>query len=137
MNNFFSFVGNLTRDVELRYTANKTAVANFSIAVEEPTKDKENKITHFFDLEAWDWTAEKVATLQKGNRITVSGSVKVDSWEDKETGKKRSKVVFKAREIGLVPYVENGKDSKRSSTTKATKKETVPPSDDDDADVPF
>lgn len=135
MNNFFSLVGNLTRDVELRYTASGKAVTNFSIAVEEPTKDKENKITHFFDCEAWDWVAEKAANLEKGSRLTISGSVKVDSWDDKESGKKRSKVVFKVRELGVVPYVE--RDEQKPTKTKATKRETVPADNDDDGDVPF
>lgn len=93
-------VGNLSRDPELRYGASGVAVCRFAVAVQET---KLNRDTHkfeetgasFFDCTAFQQQAENIAaSLQKGNRVIVTGSLKQDQWEDKDTGAKRSKVVI-------------------------------------------
>lgn len=88
--------GNLTRDPELKYTPKGTAVCKCAVAVNEVWKneagDKHERV-HFFDIEAWGRTAETIAQyFTKGKPILVQGKLKQDTWDDKETGQKRSKV---------------------------------------------
>lgn len=88
--------GNLTRDPELKYTPKGTAVCSLSIAVNEVWNDdqgqKREKV-HFFDITAWGKRAETVNQyFHKGKPILVTGKLQQESWDDKETGQKRSKV---------------------------------------------
>lgn len=91
------FLGNLTRDPELKSTPSGTAVAAIGIAVNEVyTKDgQRHESTHYFDLEAWGRTAEIAGEyLKKGNSAHFQCRAKLETWEDKQTGQKRSKVKF-------------------------------------------
>lgn len=115
------FVGNLTRDPEVKVLQSGNSVANFSLAVEE--RFKEEKVTYFYDFEAWSWTAEKVGSLTKGQRVIVVCSPKVDTWET-DDGSKRSKVVFKVFEIGVVPYVSKEEGGEKSESEAPSKKST-------------
>lgn len=87
-------MGNLTRDIELRTTTSGQSVANFTIAVSRVWKDKSGERqedTAFIDCEAWGSFGEMLSKyFSKGNPILVSGRLRQDSWEDKDTGKKRS-----------------------------------------------
>ena len=87
-------MGNLTRDIELRTTTAGQSVANFTIAVNRVWKDKSGERqddTAFIDCEAWGSFGEMLSKyFSKGNPILVSGRLRQDSWEDKDTGKKRS-----------------------------------------------
>lgn len=84
-------MGNLTRDVELKRLATGTTVGSFGLAVNRRTKDRE-EVT-FVDCEAWDKTAENMAKyLQKGRAVLVEGRLKLDSWEDRASGQKRTKL---------------------------------------------
>lgn len=93
-------VGNLTRDVELKYVGDGKAVANFGLAVNEKYKDKEE--TTFVDLTAWGRTAEIISEYtSKGSQLMIEGRLKLDQWE--QDGVKRSKlkvVVDKAILLG-------------------------------------
>jgi len=88
--------GNLTRDPELRYLPNGTAVCGFGLAVNRKWKDQngeQKEEVSFFDVEAWSGRAETVAQwFKKGKPILVQGRLKQEQWEDKETGNPRSKV---------------------------------------------
>jgi single-strand DNA-binding protein len=89
-------MGNLTRDVELRYTPNgNQAVANFGIACNRKFKTQsgeEREEVTFVDCEAWGRTGEIMKEyLSKGRPVFVEGRLKLDQWEDKE-GKKQSKL---------------------------------------------
>lgn len=134
------FVGNLTRDPEVKVLQSGNSVANFSLAVEE--RFKEEKVTYFYDFEAWSWTAEKVGSLTKGQRVVVVCSPKVDTWET-DDGSKRSKVVFKVFEVGVVPYVSKEEGAEKSeseapskSTSRGNRRQTVPATTNTD-DIPF
>ena len=88
-------MGNLTRDVELKYTPSNQAVAEVGLAVNYRyrTKEGENReeVT-FVDCEAWGRTAENISKyLSKGKPIFIEGRLKLDQWQDKE-GNKRSKL---------------------------------------------
>lgn len=95
--NIVILMGNLTRDPELKHTNANNAIANFSVAVNEKWTDKSGEKKErvaFIDCEAWGKTAENVARFfTKGKPIIVEGRLKQDSWDDKETGKKRTKLL--------------------------------------------
>lgn len=88
--------GNLTRDVELRATPSGTQVAQIGLAINRVWKDqageKKEEVT-FVDCEAWGKTAEVMAQyLGKGKPVFIEGRMKLEQWEDKESGQKRSKM---------------------------------------------
>ena len=90
-------MGNLTRDPEIKYTPKGTAIANFGIAVNRTFTtaeggEKREEVT-FIDLEAFGRTAEIIGEyFKKGRPIFIEGRLKLDSWDDKQTGKKMSKL---------------------------------------------
>ena len=89
-------IGNLTRDPEMRVTPKGTAIAAFGIAINRQTKDDagntRDEVT-FVDVEAWGKQAELVAKyLTKGAPAMIEGRLKLDEWQDKTTGAKRSKL---------------------------------------------
>lgn len=105
MNKCF-FIGNLTRDPEVTYTAGGTAICKFSIAVNEKFKKEDEVVekVHFLDIEAWGKQAEAIGQyFEKGKPIRVECKVKHDTWEDKETGNKRSKLLFTLIEFAFLP----------------------------------
>ncbi len=88
-------MGNLTRDVELKYTPSNQPVATFGIAMNRryKTKDGENREeTTFVDCEAWARTAEVMSEyLSKGRPVFIEGRLKLDQWQDKD-GNNRSRL---------------------------------------------
>jgi len=89
-------MGNLTRDPEVRYTPKGTAIANLGLAVNRrwtsESGEQKEEVT-FLDVEVWGRQAETVGQyLSKGKPIFVEGRLKLDSWEDKESGQKKSKL---------------------------------------------
>jgi len=86
-------VGNLTRDVELRYIPSGTAVTDIGLAVNEKYKKNDQWVeeTSFFDVTIWGRTAEIAAEyLSKGSNVLIEGRLRQDRWE--QDGQKRSKV---------------------------------------------
>jgi single-strand DNA-binding protein len=90
-------VGNLTRDPELRYTSKGTAVARIGLAVNRSWRDESGQLREeatFVDIEAFARSAETIGQyLKKGNPLLVEGRLRTDSWEDKQTNQKRSRLV--------------------------------------------
>jgi single-strand DNA-binding protein len=89
-------VGNLTRDPELRYTPKGTAVAKLGLAVNRvwtnDAGEKKEEVT-FVDVDVFGRTAENVGQyMRKGRPILIEGRLKLDQWDDKQTGQKRSKL---------------------------------------------
>jgi single-strand DNA-binding protein len=89
-------VGNLTRDPELRYTPKGTAVAKIGLAVNRvwttETGEKKEEVT-FVDVDMFGRTAENVAQyMRKGSSLLVEGRLRLDQWDDKQTGQKRSRL---------------------------------------------
>ena len=99
-------VGNLTNDVELRFTPSGSAVANFTIASTPRTFDRQSNEwkdgeTLFLRASVWREAAENVAeSLTKGMRVIVSGRLKSRSYEDKKSGEKRTVIELEVDEIG-------------------------------------
>src|SRR5580704_11451521 len=89
-------VGNLTRDPELRYTPKGTAIAKIGLAVNRvwtnDAGEKKEEVT-FVDVDVFGRTAENVGQyMRKGRPILIEGRLKLDQWDDKQTGQKKSKL---------------------------------------------
>src|SRR5882762_10819578 len=88
--------GNLTRDPELRYTPKGSAIADLSVAVNRTWKTETGETKEeatFVEVAAYGRTAEVIAQyLKKGRPILIEGRLKLDQWDDKQTGQKRSKL---------------------------------------------
>ena len=96
-------MGRLTFDPELRYTPSGSAVADLRMATSRvwTSKDGDRKEeTLYIDVTVWDRQAETCCQyLKKGSGIHVEGSLKMDSWDDKTTGEKRSKIRVNAERV--------------------------------------
>ena len=99
-------MGNVTRDIELRYTPKGTAVADIGLAVNRVRSgDSGEKIeeTTFVDVTLWGRTAEIAHQYSgKGRPLFVEGRLHMDSWDDKTTGQKRTKLKVVAENIQLM-----------------------------------
>ena len=135
-----TIVGNLTADPQLKVTTGGKAQLTFSLAVNDHyTNQDGDKVekTAYFNVVAWGYTAENAANiLEKGMGVIVVGTLDQRSWDDKETGQKRSTVEIKAMEIGArvgsLESVTRRKSNQGDSSSKpAPKRVTVP------ADEPF
>lgn len=94
--NSVCLIGNLTRDIELKYTPGGTAVANVSVAVNKTyTKDGEKvQEVSYFDVTVWAKSAENCEKyLSKGSKVAVTGELKQERWDDDGTTKSRVKIV--------------------------------------------
>lgn len=109
-------MGRLTFDPELRRTPGGTAVTELRLATSRSWtgKDGERKEeTLFIDVTVWDRQAENCCQyLRKGSGIHVEGSLKMDTWDDKTTGEKRSKVKVQAERV---QFLDRREDSGSSS----------------------
>lgn len=99
-------MGRLTRDPEQRTTSTGKTIASFSIAVDRGGQDD---AADFFDITAWEKLGELVMQyLAKGRRVLVQGRLRQDSWDDKETGKKRSRVEVTATDVTFLDGPNGG-----------------------------
>ena len=90
-------MGRLTRDPEVRTTTTGKTITSFSLAVDRGGQEDQ---ADFFEVTAWEKLGELVSQyLSKGRRCLVQGRLRQDSWDDKETGKKRSKVEVVATDV--------------------------------------
>lgn len=116
-------IGNLTRDPELRYTPQGSAICDMGLAINRQytTNDgaKKEEVC-FVDITAWGRQAETCNRfVKKGSQIFVEGRLKLDSWQDKETGKNRSKLNVVAERIqflsgsGAVRQPDDGQDGQQ------------------------
>ncbi|MCM3556000.1 single-stranded DNA-binding protein [Janibacter melonis] len=113
-----TIIGNLTGDPELRFTPSGAAVANFTVASTPRQFDRQSNEwkdgeTLFMRCSVWREAAENVAeSLTRGSRVVVQGRLVSRSWEDKESGQKRSVMEMQVDEVG---------PSLRYATAKVTK----------------
>ena len=99
-------MGNLTRDPEVRTTPSGQSVANFSLAVNRTWRDANGQTqdaVSYIDCVAWGKAGEIIAQyVSKGRALLVSGRLDQRSWDDKETGGKRSKVEVVVEDFNFV-----------------------------------
>ena len=89
-------MGNLTRDPEVKYASNGTAIAKLGLAVNSTWTNRDGQKqeeTTFVDVDAFGRQAEVIGQyLKKGRPVMIEGRLKLDQWDDKQTGQKRSKL---------------------------------------------
>ena len=151
MFNKIILAGNLTRDVEVKYTGANLAIGNTSIAVNRKFKSKMGESKEevlFVDLAFFGRTAEIANQyLRKGSKVLVEGRLKLDQWTD-ASGQKRSKHSItvesmqmldtkkESEELDNTGYVGHGGQDYGSSTippTQTTQEITI----EDEGDIPF
>lgn len=110
-------IGRLTKDVELRSTPSGKQVASATLAVDKGNKDEG---TNFFDLTAWDKTAELMSQYtQKGSKLHIEGTLDHQTWE--QDGVKRSKVVVIVRDLTFLDSkAESNQNQSQSGDTVPT-----------------
>lgn len=105
-------IGNLTRDPEIKYTPKGTAVAQIGLAVNRVySNDAGEKVeeTTFVDVELWGRQAEIAGEyLKKGRPVFIEGRLKLDTWDDKQSGQKRSKMKVVGEALQLLGSREGG-----------------------------
>jgi single-strand DNA-binding protein len=144
-------VGNLTRDPEVRYTPKGTAVTDIGLAVNRvytaDNNEKREEVT-FVDVTLWGRTAEIAGEyLKKGRPCLIEGRLQLDSWDDKQTGQKKSKLKVVGEALQLLGSGpgraggggSGGGDGEESRGAKST---TPPPkaaaaAEPDDDEIPF
>ncbi|RYF27560.1 MAG: single-stranded DNA-binding protein [Chloroflexi bacterium] len=118
-------MGRLTRDPEQRTTTSGKTIASFSIAVDRGGQEDQ---ADFFDVTAWEKLGELVVQyLSKGRRCLVQGRLRQDSWDDKETGKKRTRIEVVATDVTFLdgPNGDGGGSSSggyQNSSSQSNKK---------------
>ena len=98
--NSVTLVGRAGRDPEVRYFESGTVVANLTMAVNRRNRDDE---PDWFNLEIWGKQAQVAADyVKKGSLIGITGSFKLDSWKDRNTGEERNKPVVRVDRLELL-----------------------------------
>lgn len=138
--------GNLTRDPQVKFFANERALADFSIACNRRYKGGDgqwkDEVT-YIDIEAWGRTAELVGQyLTKGRSCFVEGRLRLDSWEDKQSGARRSKLKVVADNVQFLGGRGEGGPSEGGAPAPAPAAERPAPSQEappayDDDEPPF
>ena len=105
-------IGNITRDPEIRYTPKGTALVELGLAVNRrytaENGEKREEVT-FVDVTLWGRTAEIANEyLKKGRSVYIEGRLQLDSWDDKTTGQKRSKLRVVGEEMQMLGSREGG-----------------------------
>ncbi|MBA2742861.1 MAG: single-stranded DNA-binding protein [Chthoniobacterales bacterium] len=149
-------VGNLTRDPEVRYTPKGSAVCDLALAVNRQYSlengEKREEVT-YVDVVLWARLAEIAGEyLKKGRPVLIEGRLQLDSWDDKQSGQKRSKlrVVGETMQLlgsrpgaGSSGGEEEGMSSSAPSRSSGSSRSSAPPpkssapSEPDDDDIPF
>jgi single-strand DNA-binding protein len=114
-------IGNLTRDPELRYTPKGTAVTEIGLAVNRiySGEDGEKKEeTTFVDVTLWARQAEIAGQyLRKGRPVFIEGRLQLDTWDDKQTGQKRSRLRVVAENLQLLGSRQDSEGSSSFSSS--------------------
>src|SRR3954451_2327576 len=135
-------LGNLTRDPEVRYTPKGSAVCDLGIAVNRvyttDSGEKREEVT-FVEVVLWARLAEIAGEyLKKGRPVFIEGRLQMDSWDDKQTGQKRTRLRVVAENMQLLggrPVGGIYVTGESRQTTAPPKKSAAPESDEDE--IPF
>src|SRR4051794_5652713 len=143
-------LGNLTRDPEVRYTPKGTAVTELGMAVNRvytAENGEKREETTFVDVTLWGRTAEIAGEyLKKGRPVFIEGRLQLDTWDDKQSGQKRSKLKVVGEGLQLLGGRPGGgggggggdeEGGSRSSSRPAPPPKASAPSAPDDDEIPF
>ena len=107
--NSVTLVGRAGRDPEVRYFESGTVVANLTMAVNRGNRNDE---PDWFNLEIWGKQAQVAADyVKKGSLIGITGSFKLDSWKDRNTGEDRNKPVVRVDRLDLLGSKRDSENS--------------------------
>lgn len=149
--NAVQLMGNLTRDPEVKFTPKGTAIAEIGLAINRvysSDQGERREETTFVDVELWGRQAEIAGEyLKKGRPVFISGRLKLDTWDDKATGQKRSKLRVVCENLQLLGGLDD-KPATQSTSRPASRQSAPPPRqparppvdpdlDGDDDDIPF
>ena len=105
-------IGNLTRDPEVKFTPKGTAIAEIGLAINRTWKNEsgeKQEETTFVDVTLWGRQAEIAKEyLTKGRPVYIEGRLQLDSWDDKQTGQKRSKLKVTGEQMQLLGARDGG-----------------------------
>lgn len=124
-------MGNLTRDPEVRTTPNGQNVCSFTLAVNRTWRGQDGnsqESVSYIDCVAWGKAGDIIAQyLQKGRPLLVSGHLEQRSWEDKESGQKRSKIETVVEDFNFVDSRGNagGEATDKPKPSKQDKQDDV------------
>ncbi len=157
-------MGNLTRDPEVRYTPKGTAVAEIGLAINryfQGEGGEKREETTFVDVTLWGRTAEIAGEyLKKGRPVFIEGRLQLDTWDDKTSGQKRSKLKVVGEGMQLIgsrdgggggggrgPAPDEMEDPPRSrsgsggggggGSSRGSSSKSAPPPEPDDDEIPF
>jgi single-strand DNA-binding protein len=123
--------GNLTRDPELRYTPKGTAVAKLGLALNRKWRDESGQLKEeatFVDVEAFGKTAETIGQyLKKGNPLLVEGRLRLDTWDDKQTNQKRSRLLVVCESFQFLDSPRNREGYSGEAARPAAPPAAAPP----------
>lgn len=125
--------GNMTRDPELRYTPKGTAIAEFGLAInrkwkDEATGETKEEVT-FVDINAFGRQAEVIGQyLKKGRPVLVEGRLKFDTWDDKQTNQKRSKLKVVLESFSFLDSGERAANDGAPAASTVPRRPATPPS---------
>ncbi len=119
-------IGNLTRDPEIRYTPKGTAVADIALAVNRvftgEDGEKREEVT-YVDVVVWSRLAEIAEQyLKKGRPVFIEGRLQLDSWDDKQTGQKRSRLRVVAENLQMLGSRGEGDSGGASGSPPAARR---------------
>ena len=130
--------GNLTRDVELRYTPSGTPVTDVGLAVNDRRKGKDGEYVDevsFIDVTMWSKTAEIASQyLSKGANVMIEGRLKQESWE--KDGQKHYKIKVICERLVMLGKKADGDSSRRAEPTSAAES-NYSDNDYQSDDIPF
>ena len=135
--------GNLTRDPELRTTPNGATVCSFSVAVNRVYRDsngEQKEAVSFIDCSAWGKLGEMINQYaKKGSGVLVSGRLDQRSWEDKNSGQKRSRVEIVVEDFNFTGSAPTGGSNMNSGSAapETDIPDDIPDEEIDLSDVPF
>lgn len=136
--NQITLLGNFTREVETKYTTGGTAIAAFGMATSHKytsqSGEKREEVM-FIDCEAFGRTAEIISKYcKKGHQVFIQGRLKLDTWEDKQSGQKRSKHKVVVETVQLLNQRERQPDDTRTRTPQKPPPQRFPVERDPDLD---
>ena len=113
--NTINLVGRAGREPDVRYFVSGSTVANFTLAVNRISKSDE---PDWFNLEIWGKQAQIAADyVKKGSLLGITGSFKIDSWKDKNTGEDRFKPVVRVDRLNLLSSRKETENSNYSNNS--------------------
>jgi single-strand DNA-binding protein len=137
-------MGNVTRDPEVKFTPKGTAVTDVGLAVNRqytnPSGEKVEE-TVFVDVEIWGRTAEVAGEYaKKGRPVLIEGRLRMDTWEDKASGQKRSKLKVVCENLHLLggkPGAGSPSRAGEEGSAPSPRNSAPPPAHPEDDDIPF